>query len=119
MKVMRAWKYRIYPSRSEEKSLDQQFYECKMLWNSLLEYTREFYEKTKKFPTKGQLFLLTKDTGLYSQVAQNVADRLAKSLYGMISMKKAGKKAGFPRFKPIERVKSFTYPQFISNSKTG
>jgi putative transposase len=30
----------------------------------------------------------------------------------MIARKKAGKKAGFPRFKPIERVKSFTYPQF-------
>ena len=92
--------------------MDLHLYECKTLWNSLLEYTKGYYEKTQKFPTKGQLFLLTKDAEVYSQVAQNVADRLAKSLYGMIIRKKAGKKAGFPRFKPIERVKSFTYPQF-------
>jgi putative transposase len=41
-----------------------------------------------------------------------VADRLVKSLRGVIVRKKAGIKAGFPRFKPIERMKSFTYPQF-------
>ena len=45
-------------------------------------------------------------------MAQNVADRLAKCIRLMILKKKAGKIAGFPRFKPIERMKSFTYPQF-------
>ncbi len=55
---------------------------------------------------------MTKETVLFSQVAQNVADRLTKSSKGVIARKKAGKKVGFPRFKSIERVKSFTYPQF-------
>lgn len=55
---------------------------------------------------------MTKEKLLFSQVAQNVADRLTKSLKGVISRKKVGRKAGFPRFKSIERVKSFTYPQF-------
>ena len=41
-----------------------------------------------------------------------MADRLAKALKGVIARKRAGAKAGFPRFKPIERMKSFTYPQF-------
>ena len=109
---MRAWKCRIYPSKNEEKSLDQHLYECKTLWNSLLEYTKRYYEETKKFPTRKELYRQTKETAVFSQVAQNVADRLAKSLYGMIIRKKAGKPAGFPRFKPIERMKSFTYPQF-------
>lgn len=111
MMVMRTWKYRAYPSKIQEKVLDQRLCECKTLWNSLLEHTKGYYEKTGKFPTRKQLYLLTKDTGLYSQVAQNVADRLAKSLDGVKVRKKTGKKAGFPRFKPIERVKSFTYPQ--------
>jgi len=119
MKVMRAWKYRIYPSKSEEKSLDRHLYECKTLWNSMLEHTKRYYEDTSKFPTRKELYLLTKETAMFSQVAQNVADRLAKSLHGVIVRKNAGKKAGFPRFKPIERVKSFTYPSSVSNSITG
>jgi len=107
----RAWKFRIYPSKSQEKYLEQHLYNCKELWNSLLEYTKNYHEKTGKFPTRQQLYLQTKGTRLFSQVAQNVADRLFKSIKGMLLKKKAGKIAGFPRFKPIERMKSFTYPQ--------
>jgi len=112
MGMNRAWQYRLYPSKAQEKELQNYLYECKNLWNSLLEHTKSYYKKTEKFPSRKQLSLMTKETSLFSQVAQNVADRLTKSLKGMIARKKAGQKAGFPRFKPIERVKSFTYPQF-------
>jgi len=112
MGMNRAWRYRLYPSKIQEQELNNYLYECKDLWNVLLEHTKEYYEETRKFPTRKQLYLLTKGTPLLSQVAQNVADRLAKSLKGMIARKKSGMKAGFPRFKPIERMKSFTYPQF-------
>jgi putative transposase len=108
----RAWKFRLYPSKSQEKYLEQHLYNCKDLWNALLEYTKNYHEKTGKFPTRRQLYLQTKGTPLFSQVAQNVADRLFKCIRGMLLKKKAGKIAGFPRFKPIERMKSFTYPQF-------
>ncbi|MEW6748425.1 MAG: transposase [Candidatus Micrarchaeota archaeon] len=112
MGMNRAWRYRLYPSKAQEQDLNSYLYGCKNLWNSLLEFTKEHYQKTGKFPKRSQLHLLTKNVGLYSQVAQNVADRLAKSLKGIPARKRAGKKAGFPRFKSIERVKSFTYPQF-------
>jgi len=112
MKRIRAWKFRLYPSKSQQKELMKSLYECKNLWNQLLDYTKKYYEETNKFPTRKQLYLLTKDTALFSQVAQNVADRLTKSLKGVIARKKVGIKAGFPRFKPIERIKSLTYPQF-------
>ncbi|MFH0884462.1 MAG: transposase, partial [Candidatus Micrarchaeota archaeon] len=109
---IRTWKYRLYPSKAQEKSFEQYLLCCKNLWNSLLEHTKSHYNETGKFPARKELYFLAKEAPLYSQVAQNVADRLSKSLKGMISRKKAGKKAGFPRFKSIERVKSFTYPQF-------
>ncbi|MFH0738061.1 MAG: transposase [Candidatus Micrarchaeota archaeon] len=112
MGMNRAWRYRLYPSKAQQKSLDTYLYECKTLWNTLLEYTKAYYNESGKFPTRKELYLLTKERPLFSQVAQNVADRLSKSLKGMMSKKKAGKRAGFPRFKSIERVKSFTYPQF-------
>ncbi len=112
MKAIRAWKYRLYPSRAQEKELNRYLHECKNLWNSLLEYAKEYYEKTGKFPTRSQLYLLTKRTPLFSQVSQNVADRLSKAFKAVIGRKRKGIKTGFPRFKPIERMKSFTYPQF-------
>ena len=112
MKTIRAWKFRLCPSKIQQKELTRYLHECKNIWNRLLEDTKKYYEETGKFPSRKQLYLQTKGTSLFSQVAQNVADRLAKSLKGVISRKKAGVKAGFPRFKPLERMKSFTYPQF-------
>ena len=112
MKVTRAWKFRLYPSIAQQRELSGCLHECKTLWNRLLEYTKKYYEETGKFPTRKKLYLQTKGTPLFSQVAQNVADRLVKSLVGVIARKKAGMKGGFPRFKPLERMKSFTYPQF-------
>jgi putative transposase len=112
MKAIRAWRYRLYPSRNQEKILNRHLYECKTIWNSLLGYAKGYYEETGKFPSRKKLYLRTKETDIFSQVAQNVADRLVKSLKGFVAKRKAGRKAGFPRFKPIERVKSFTYPQF-------
>jgi putative transposase len=113
MERVRSWKFRLYPTKEQEKEFQEHLFECKNLWNSLLDYTKNHYEKSGNFPTRNQLYALTKKkTSLFSQVAQNVADRLAKSLKTMGIKKKKGIKAGFPRFKPIERMKSFTYPQF-------
>ncbi|MEW6036192.1 MAG: transposase [Candidatus Micrarchaeota archaeon] len=109
---IRSWKYRLYPSKAQQKCLNEHLHECKGLWNSLLEYTKSHHAETGRFPSRKMLYLKTKETPIFSQVAQNVADRLAKSLGCLIARKKTGRKAGFPRFKSIERMKSFTYPQF-------
>ncbi|MCX6768621.1 MAG: transposase [Candidatus Micrarchaeota archaeon] len=109
---IKSWRFRIYPSKPQEKQLNEHLYKCKELWNSLLEYTKNYHEETGKFPTRQRLYLQAKGTPLFSQVAQNVADRLVKSIRNILLKKKAGMGAGFPRFKPIERMKSFTYPQF-------
>ncbi len=108
----RSWKYRLYPSKEQKEKFDLYLYECKNLWNSLLEYVKVHYGETGNFPTRKQLYLKTKEQSIFSQVAQNVADRLVKSLEARSTRKKDGVKAGFPRFKSIERIKSFTYPQF-------
>ena len=109
---MRAWKFRLYPSEQQENLLDSHLEKCKNLWNSLLEQSKRHYQEKGKFPTRNQLNAFTRGTPLFSQVAQNVADRLAKSMLGVVVRKRAGMKVGFPRFKALERMKSFTYPQF-------
>ena len=112
MGEMRAWKYRLYPSKLQQEKLDSYLCKCKNLWNKILDHTKKYYEETGKFPCRKELYLKTKGDALFSQVAQNVADRLVKSLRGAVARKKAVRKVGFPRFKSIERMKSFSYPQF-------
>ena len=112
MKVRRAWKYRLYPTKDQKQQLNSHLSECKNIWNFLLDYAKKYYNQTKKFPTKAQFFQYTRQIKLFSQVAQNVADKLLKSIWLMVKKRKSGEKAGFPRFKCFERMKSFTYPQF-------
>lgn len=112
MEVRRAYKYRIYPSKTQEEKLNCYLIECKNTWNKLLQNVKEHYSNTDKFPSKADLCKHIKNSKMFSQVAQNVTDRITKAIRLMIRKKKLGNKAGFPRFKSIERMKSFTYPQF-------
>jgi len=91
----------------------------KNLWNDMLELTKDTYATYAKFSTAGALNELAKTSGLYSQVAQDVFRRLNKSIFGMMAKRKRGLKAGFPRFRSMERTKSLTYPQsgFSLNGK--
>lgn len=113
MKRIRNYKFRMYPTRGQKAEFYNYLNECAKLWNFLLEQTKEHHEKTGEFPTRKQLYLLTKKkTRLFSQVSQNIADRLSKTLNAVMAKRRKGEKVGFPRFKPSERIKSFTYPQF-------
>ena len=107
----RAYKFRLYPTKMQENNLNMHRYISKTLWNCLLEFAITRYNETGKFPTKTQLQSETKNTGMYSQSAQEVSHRLHNSLIRCFKMRKAGKKAGFPRFKNIDRSKSIYYPQ--------
>lgn len=107
----RAYKFRIYPTKSQEKELDTHRWVSKNLWNEMLAFCKETYEKTGKFPTKNQLQIMTKKKGMYSQSSQAVSHRLVKSLWAFIQLRKKGKRVGFPRFRNIDRSKSIYYPQ--------
>jgi transposase len=109
MEVIRAWKFRIYPTGKQRREIQTHLWLSKNLWNSLLEYAKNRYNKTRKFPTKTELQSLVKDSGLYSQTAQAVSHRLYGALLRFLRMKKEG--GGFPRFKSIDRMKSLLYPQ--------
>jgi len=85
---------------------------AKNLWNELLAYCKSFYQDFHKFPSRNALLSLAKNSSLYSQVAQEIAFRLEKAIWRYVKLKKEGKKAGFPRFKPFEKMKSLHYPQY-------
>ncbi len=108
---MRAYKFRIYPTRSQEKQMNTHLWLSKELWNEMLAFTKEMYKNYGKFPTKRTLREMVKNSGLYSQVGQELVDRLLDTLWKKIEMKKNWLKPGFPRFKSSDRMKSLVYPQ--------
>ncbi len=119
---MIAYRFRAYPSRLQKSALNRQMYLSKHLYNLLLEQSQKHFKETGKGFTKYDMNrwitkLKRKNpefNELYSQVCQNVADRVSKAyknFFRRIKERKQGKrvKVGFPRFRLY--VSSLIYPQ--------
>ena len=110
--MIRAYKFRLYPSKAQEKEMSKHLWISKELWNKMLEFTKEIYANYGRFPAKQTLRERVKNSGLFSQVGQELVDRLLDALRRKMVLKSKGVKSGFPRFKSIDRMKSLHYPQF-------
>lgn len=108
---MRAYRFRLYPNKAQTETMNHHLWLSKELWNRMLETTKNRYKTEKKFPTKKELREIVKRQGLYSQVGQELVDRLLEAVWRFIELKKQGVKCGFPRFKSFDRLKSLIYPQ--------
>lgn len=119
MSMKKTLKYRLFPTKKQARILQQQLDECRWLYNHFLEERREAWEKEKKgigyFQQSESLPQLKKErpslNKVYSQVLQNVADRVDKAFQGFFRRVKKGEKPGYPRFKGYNRYDSFTYKQ--------
>jgi putative transposase len=120
--LKKTYRYRAYPSQPQKSALNRQMYLSKQLYNLLLEQSQKHFKETGKTFTKYDMNkwitkLKKKNpefNELYSQVCQNIADRISKAyqnFFRRIKERKQGKKvkAGFPRFKSY--ISSLTYPQ--------
>lgn len=113
-----AYKFRMYPNKQQEASLDLTLNTCRHLYNMALADRKNSYELEGISRTYGDqaavLVAEKKDgnfTGVFSQVLQDVLRRLDKSFKAFFRRVKAGEKPGYPRFKGEGWYKSFTYPQ--------
>jgi putative transposase len=109
---MRAYKFRIYPSKKQEELLNNHLWLAKNLWNELLEHCKQMYKDFGYFPAKNTLQLMVKNYGLYSQTQQEVAHRVHNAVMRVFKLKKKGVECGFPLFKSFDRMKSLHYPQY-------
>ncbi len=118
--MVKTLKYRLYPTKSQTKLLQGQLDECRWLYNKLLEERKDSWEQKQeglsyfkqcKHITELKIERLSL-CDVYSQVLQNVADRLDKAFQSFFRRIKAGEKPGYPRFKGYDRYDSFTYTQF-------
>jgi putative transposase len=109
--MMQAYKFRLCPNHLQEEALSHHLWLSKELWNRMLDYSKGKYKREGKFASKKELREMVKHQGLFSQVAQELVDRLADATWRFVKMKKAGGDCGFPRFRSFERMKSLCYPQ--------
>ncbi len=113
------FKFRLYPSKPQIKTLEEQFELCRQTYNWLLLHCRETYKETKKTPGQFDLNNLLSTlkrvrpeySRIYSQVLQNISKRIKDAYTNFYARRKAGLKAGLPRFKKYGRYRSITYPQ--------
>ena len=115
----RTFKYRIYPSKSQKRVLENTLKTCCNLYNSALEerisawkkqkINISYYDQTHQLPEIKQFYPELND--VYSQVLCNVLNKLKKSFDNFFRRMKLKQVPGFPRFKNYKRYNSFIYPQ--------
>lgn len=117
--MRKSFKYRLYPTNEQQGRILFTFERCRLLYNRLLNERKIAYQTdgtTLSYVAQANTFIERKRhipalKEVHSQVLQDVAKRLDKSFQAFFRRIKNGEKPGYPRFKPVSRYDSFTYPQ--------
>ncbi|MGZ3610977.1 MAG: RNA-guided endonuclease InsQ/TnpB family protein [Ktedonobacteraceae bacterium] len=117
--MRKAYKYRIYPTKKQERLLNEQLALCAELYNAALQERRDAYRMCGTSITyiqqAAQLpeikVLRPEYEAIYSQVLQEVLRRVDKAFKAFFHRVKAGLTPGYPRYKSRFRYASLTYPQ--------
>ena len=114
--MIRTYKYRLKPNKTQEQALVDTLTKCCTLYNKCLEDRKFLWENNKEsiscFSQIKKIPTYNLDlSNVYSQVLQNVVARVDNAYKGLFRRLKAGDKPGYPRFKSSARYDSFCYPQ--------
>jgi putative transposase len=109
----------MYPTKQQLKMLETTLEECRWLYNNTLAYRKEAWERKRRsvsrYDAQARIPLLKVERPslktVYSQVLQNVNERVELAFQGFFRRVKQGENPGYPRFKGQGRYDSFTYPQ--------
>ncbi len=117
-KVLKTFKYRLYPTKEQVSIIMKILYLCRFLYNCMLEHRIKCYKAGKSINKVEQLNELSaikeefpEYKNVYSQVLQDVGIRLDKAFQNFFRRLKNGEKPGFPRFKGKNQYATFCYPQ--------
>jgi putative transposase len=118
--ILKAFKYKLQPTKKQASQLDHTLYLCRQLYNAALQERIGAYKKCAVSITRFQQdkYLpeikqaLPEYNSVHSQVLQDVLKRLDKGYQTFFRRIKAGAKGGFPRFRRRNRFDSFCYPQY-------
>ena len=124
--MLKSLKYRLYPTKRQQRLLSAQLEKLRWLWNTLLAERKRAWEERREavdyYEQKAELPSLKADVrpGLkqvHSQVVQDVALRLKKAFDAFFRRLKAGETPDYPRFRGKGRYDSLTYLQWENGVK--
>ena len=117
---MKTFKYRLRPSKHQRTQLVQTLELCRWVYNETLVARKNSWEQdhtSLSLYDTNKLLPLWKRShpelrNVYSQVLQNVQERLDLAFKAFFRRVKADEKPGYPRFRGHGRYDSFTFKQF-------
>lgn len=117
--MLKAFKYRIYPTKAQRSKMEQTLELCRWTYNETLAYRKNLYDSEGKSSSKYSTNALLPEwkrnkpelTEVFSQTLQNVQERVDLAFKAFFRRAKAGERPGYPRFKGKGWYDSFTYPQ--------
>ncbi len=115
----KAFLYRLYPSRAQERLLDATLETCRFFYNDCLAERRTAYQERGETVGKYEQLRRVKERkatnpwakGVHSHVLQTVVQDLDKAFDAFFRRVKAGEKPGYPRFKGRNRWHSFGFKE--------
>lgn len=117
--MRKTFRYRLYPTKAQQITLNAQLREACNLYNAALQERIEHWklagESINYFHQANQLKEIRAEG--YNALSnfsccQDVLRRLDKAFKAFFSRIKTGDKPGFPRFKPHQRFDSITFPSY-------
>ena len=105
--MLKAYKYRLYPSHAQELLLEGTLETCRGWYNRCLAERKEAYEHEKRRVGKYEQLRQVKElkrsdpnaATVHSHILQVVVQDLDKAFLAFFRRVKAGEKAGYPRSK--------------------
>jgi putative transposase len=118
--TVKTFQYRLYPTRKQQRALEQALDECRWLYNHFLESRKRSWEERQEsltlYDQLGALSALKRErptlTKAHSQVLQNVGVRIDLAFQAFFRRARAGETPGYPRFRGRQRYDSFCFPQY-------
>jgi putative transposase len=122
---VRVFKYRLYPSKAQEKNLYRILNCARNLYNMALAERKYAYQLEGRKVTLAETEQLAKRyratfphaQQMFSQTAQSVVKQVDLAYQSFFRRVKAGEKAGYPRFKSRNRFNSFEFKQYGAGAK--
>lgn len=119
--MIKAFKYRLYPTPAQERELLHTLDLCRHLYNAALSQRRVAWEQRRTvtwYDQKREVTEIRAAMPEYRQIGSHVLQetlrRLDRAYQGFYARLRKGLPAGLPRFRSRRRFDSFTYPD-LSN----
>ena len=123
--IFKTFKYRLYPSKAQQRLLEQTLETCRRWYNACLEERKSAWDGERRNVGKYEQLAKVKEyrkanpyaAQIHSHILQVVVQDLDKAFQAFFRRVKAGETPGYPRFKGYNRFDSFGLKEYGNGFK--